>query len=104
MEAVRATYTPDATIWHNHDDITQTVEQNLRVLGWMVAGTTTRPYADIRRYTFPGGVAQQHVLHLGFSDGRTAALPAALFVWVDGGCVTRIEEYLDAASALAAFT
>jgi uncharacterized protein len=104
VDAVRATYAPDATIWHNHDDVSQSVEENLRVLGWMVARTSTRTYDDIRRYPFAGGIAQQHVLRIVFSDGRSATLPAALFVWVDDGRVTRIEEYLDAASALAAFT
>jgi ketosteroid isomerase-like protein len=103
VETVRATYSPDATIWHNHDGVAQTVDENLRVLTWLVARTTTRTYEEIRRYPFDGGIVQQHVLRIGFDDGRSAALPAALFVWVDGDRVKRIEEYLDAAGAATAF-
>ena len=36
VEAVRACYAPDAKIWHNNDRVEQTVEQNLKVLGWFM--------------------------------------------------------------------
>ncbi|HYL60767.1 MAG TPA: hypothetical protein VEU51_18015, partial [Candidatus Acidoferrales bacterium] len=35
--AIREIYAPTAKIWHNNDGATQTVEQNLAVLGWVVA-------------------------------------------------------------------
>jgi ketosteroid isomerase-like protein len=57
----------------------------------------------VRRHATPTGFAQQHVLRLTFPDGRTADLPAAIFVEVRDGRVTRIDEYLDTASVAAAF-
>ena len=104
VDAVRAAYAPDAAVWHNHDDVTQSVDENLRVLAWLVARTSERRYDQIRRHVLDDGrVVQQHVLRVTFADGRVAALPACLFVTTRHGLVTRIEEYLDAASAARAF-
>jgi hypothetical protein len=36
-ETVRACYHPDAKLWHNTDNIEQTVDQNMKVLGWFCA-------------------------------------------------------------------
>jgi len=33
---VRAFYAPDANIWHNNDHVEQTVDQNMKVLEWLV--------------------------------------------------------------------
>ena len=104
VDAVRAAYAPDAQIWHNHDDVTQSVDENLRVLTWLVERTTERRYDQIRRHVLDDGrVVQQHVLRVTFPDGRAAALPACLFVTTRDGHVARIEEYLDAESATRAF-
>ena len=104
VAAVRAAYTPDAQVWHNHDDVTQGVDENLRVLTWLVDRTATRRYEDVRRHVLDDGrVVQQHVLRVSFPDGRSASLPACLFVTTRDGRVARIEEYLDAASATRAF-
>ena len=104
VDAARAAYAPDATIWHNHDQVDQDVDANLRVLGWLVANTAARSYTEVRRHVLDDGrIVQQHVLRLTFADGRTAALPACLFVTVDGQRVARIEEYLDEGVARRAF-
>ena len=104
VDAARAAYAPGATIWHNHDQVDQDVDANLRVLGWLVANTTSRTYTEVRRHVLDDGrVVQQHLLRVTFADGRSAALPACLFVTVDGDRVTRIEEYLDEGVARRAF-
>jgi len=100
---VASLYADDVIVWHNNDGVEQTKEQNLRVLDWMVRSTTSREYRAVRRFAIDGGFAQQHDLHLEFDDGRTADLPACLVVAVADGLITRIDEYLDGPSAVAAF-
>jgi ketosteroid isomerase-like protein len=85
----------DVVVWHNTDGIEQDRTANLRVLDWMVWATTLRSYRNVRRTIVAGGFVQQHVLHVELPDGRTADVPAAVFVEVDDGRVTRIDEYLD---------
>jgi ketosteroid isomerase-like protein len=36
VESVRQIYTEDAVIWHNHDGVEQSVEDNMRSLDWVV--------------------------------------------------------------------
>ncbi|HYN31834.1 MAG TPA: nuclear transport factor 2 family protein [Ilumatobacteraceae bacterium] len=93
----------DVVVWHNTDGIEQDRRANLRVLDWMVWATTLRSYRNVRRTIVAGGFVQQHVLHVELPDGRTADVPAAVFVEVDDGRVTRIDEYLDGAGIDAAF-
>src|SRR5437764_1941469 len=35
IDTVRSIYAPDAVVWHNNDNATQTVEENLRTLTWI---------------------------------------------------------------------
>ena len=43
------------------------------------------------------------MLRLTFDDGRVADLPAAIFVELRDGRISRIDEYLDSAHVAAAF-
>lgn len=103
-EAVGGIYADHVVIWHNTDGIEQTKEQNLRVLAWLIRSTTRREYRSIRRFEIDGGFVQQHDLHVELPDASSAVLPACVVVSVDGGRITRIDEYLDGAAANAAFT
>jgi ketosteroid isomerase-like protein len=100
---IKSIWADDVVVWHNTDGIEQDRRANLRVLDWMVWATTLRSYRNVRRTLVAGGFAQQHVLHVELPDGRTADVPAAVFVEVDDGRVTRIDEYLDGAGIAAAF-
>ena len=51
IDAVRGIYAPDAVIWHNNDEVEQTVDQNLRVLQWVCDNLAERAYEDVRRRT-----------------------------------------------------
>jgi len=75
VDAVRAIYAPDATIWHNFDQRDQTVDENLATL------------ADL------------HVL-TGDARGGPLAMPAMIRFAVADGCITRLEEYLDTRQAM----
>ena len=103
IDAIAAMWADDVEVWHNTDDITQTKDQNLAVMRWMVDTTASIDYRDIVRHETDDGFVQRHVLHLTFDDGRTADLPAAIFVGIRDGKVARIDEYLDSAHVAAAF-
>jgi uncharacterized protein len=97
LDKVRAMYAPDVVVWHNFDRRAQTLDENLRVLRWMVANVSERRYQDIRRIVLDDGFVQQHVLTGIAPSGDRLDVPAMMRVWVEDGCVTRIDEYLDSA-------
>ena len=103
LDAVSSMWADDVEVWHNDDGVVQTKDENLAVLAWLVRRTASRAYLDVVRHVHDGGFAQRHVLRLGFDDGRTADLPAAIFVSVRDGRVARVDEYLDSAHVAAAF-
>jgi ketosteroid isomerase-like protein len=100
-EAVAACYAPDATIWHNYDDVSQTRAENVTVLAGFVAATRERRYTEIELKTWGGGFAQQHVLVAVARGGAVLRLPAALFCDVADGRIVRLREYFDPAPVAA---
>ncbi|MYR05772.1 ketosteroid isomerase [Gordonia sp. SID5947] len=94
---LRAMYTDDAMIWHNEDRSAQTVDQNLRVLGWLSRTVARLRYRDVRRIVHDSGFVQQHVLTGVLDDGTELSIPAALFVDVTDEMICRIDEYVDSA-------
>ena len=102
VATIREIYAPTAKIWHNNDGATQTVEQNLAVLGWVVANISEIAYTEIRRQPTPTGFVQQHVMRGRLkSSGKTFSLPACIVCTVEGGRITRLDEYLDSAHTAA---
>jgi ketosteroid isomerase-like protein len=103
LDAIRAAYAPDARIWHNTDPPGgdgQSVEDNLRVLGWMRRVLKNIRYEIVRREALPDGFLQQHVLHGTIvTDGAPFAMPAVIVCRVKDGRIARLEEYLDSAQA-----
>lgn len=94
-------YAPDAVIWHNHDGIEQTVEQNAKVLRRISERVTDREYTDRRIQVFDGGVVQQHVLRgINVRSGEPVALHACVVVTVgEDGRIRRLDEYIDSTEA-----
>ena len=45
VDQARSFYAPDARIWHNFDELEQTVDENLKRLasGWRLCGCRARP-------------------------------------------------------------
>lgn len=101
VDAIRACYTPDARIWHNFDDVEQTVDENLATLAWLVKRLPQRHYEIHRREPLPDGFFQQHVLTGTTSEGKNFALPACIVCRVVDGRITRLDEYLDTVGAAA---
>ena len=46
LEAVRAIYAPDAQIWHNNDQATQSVEENLQIGAMTRRGGARSPFGS----------------------------------------------------------
>ncbi|MDO8433268.1 MAG: nuclear transport factor 2 family protein [Candidatus Binatus sp.] len=103
LAAIRSSvYAPNAKIWHNNDGLTQTVEQNLAVLGWVVANINEVAYTEVRRQPTPTGFVQQHVMRGKLkSSGKEFSLPACIICEVENGRITRLDEYLDSAHTAA---
>jgi ketosteroid isomerase-like protein len=99
IEAVKECYAADARIWHNFDNIDQTVDENVVVLGWVTRVLSDRKYNILRRIAIPGGFLQQHVLSGKLKSGAPFSMPACLVVQVKDGRISRLEEYLDPAQA-----
>ena len=100
VAAIRAIYAPDAVIWHNNDSREQTVDENMRVLGWVSRNLKNRHYRVTRRVAIPGGFLQQHVLEAETANGPFA-MPACIVVEIKDGRISRLDEYLDSAHAAA---
>jgi len=97
VEAVRDIYSPDARVWHNFDGVEQTVDENLRVLRWLVRNVSNLRYEEIRRRRIEDGFVQQHVLRGTSRGGRPLELAACMICTVKDGHITRLEEYFDPA-------
>ena len=100
VAAIRAIYAPDAVIWHNNDQLEQTVEGNLRVLEWVARNLKNRHYRVKRRVAIPGGFLQQHVLEAETANGPFA-MPACIVVEIKDGRISRLDEYLDSGQTAA---
>ena len=98
IETMRTTFAPDAEIWHNTDEAVGTRDQTAATLTAMVARIKDRLYADRRLTVFPGGFVQQHVLKgRRVHDDGEVRLPCAIICKVEGGKITRLDEYFDSA-------
>lgn len=95
IDGVRALYAPDAAVWHNNDGITQSVDDNLRVLAWMLKHLPGSRYTQIRRSVTESGFVQQHVLVATNRAGQAVSMPACIVADVVDGRITRLNEYLD---------
>lgn len=97
-EAMRACYAPDARIWHNTDNIEQTIDDNIKVLNWFVATLPDRNYRVLRREPLKDGFVQQHVLEATLPDGTPWKMDACVVVRMKDGLITRLDEYIDSAA------
>jgi ketosteroid isomerase-like protein len=97
VDEVRHIYAPNAVIWHNNDNLEQSVDDNLAVLGWVVKHISNLRYEIVRRQRTDSGFVQQHVLRGTAPNGKPLEVPACLVCTVRDGRITRLDEYLDSA-------
>jgi ketosteroid isomerase-like protein len=103
LQGVADCYAEDAVIWHNTDRAEQGKAANVEVLKGFTGRFSGIRYADRRLSVWPGGFAHQHLLRARRADGGEVELPAALICRVDGGKITRLDEYFDSAHLTAWF-
>ncbi len=101
VDKVRACYAPDAKLWHNTDNVEQTVAQNMKVLDWFIQKLPDRKYRVLRREALRDGFVQQHVLEATLPDGARWTMSACVVVKMENGVITRLDEYIDSAEAKA---
>jgi ketosteroid isomerase-like protein len=104
LAAIRELYSPEAEIWHNVTATSQTREENLTLLRYFTGRVSELRYQVVAREFFPGGFVQRHVLHGKLESGDLIAAPVCLVVYISGGKIERLFEYLDPASVQGAFT
>ena len=104
VDTIRAQcYAPDATIWHNYDQINQTAEQNMKSVGWIRKLMPDLRYENIRRQATSDGVVQQHNLRGTARNGDPVDICACIVFHLSGSPlrVQSLEEYVDTAQAAA---
>ena len=99
VATMRACYAPGAKIWHNTDDVEQSLDDNVKVLNWFIAKLPDRNYRVLRREALKDGFLQQHVLEATLPDGTRWKMSACVVVRMENGLITRLDEYLDSAEA-----
>ncbi|MEX2205265.1 MAG: nuclear transport factor 2 family protein [Myxococcota bacterium] len=100
LAAVGELYAPDAVIWHNTDRTEKTREQNLAMLAWAIEQVARLRYEDVRLEPIAGGFVERHVVRgTEKASGRELVLPAVVVCRVEGGRITRLDEYFDSAQA-----
>ena len=97
VDTIKTCYAPDVRIWHNFDEIDQTLEDNMKVMHWMARRLLERKYTIESRRYFADGWVQQHVLTGVTPDGTPFRMPACIICTVKDGKIVRLEEYLDTA-------
>lgn len=98
IDTMRNSFTPEAEIWHNTDEVVVSRDATAKVLTGMVQRIVNIKYSNRRLAVFPGGFVQQHVLEGSrVHDGEKVRLPCALVCLVQDAKITRLDEYFDSA-------
>ena len=103
LAAVRDLYAPDVQVWHNVTNRAQTRDENLKLLEYFTSRVGERCYEIQARDFFPGGFVQRHVLHGKLASGDLVSAPVCIVIYVAGGKIARLFEYLDPATVRAVF-
>lgn len=93
----RAMFSDDAIVWHNFDNIDQTIDEALAALGGMAQLFSSLQYTNRRYLEIDGGAILQHNGVSTLHDGRVMDSPIMQRIYISNGKVTRVEEYLDSA-------
>lgn len=101
LGGARACCDPEARFWHNFDAVAQDLEQASR--GWQGLFDVFEEHriADVRREVIPGGYVQRHQFLLRGKDRVLKAKPCCIFVRLEDGLISRLDEYIDLSGDLA---
>lgn len=99
VEAIRALYAEEVSVWHASTGATQTKAENSGLLEKVFQIASSLAYVNIRRHRIEGGLVQQHDLVGVFDDGKPMpALHVCMIIRARGGRILSIEEYFDGAT------
>jgi ketosteroid isomerase-like protein len=96
-DTLESCYAPEAVIWHSHDCLYQSREDNLTMLK---RGMATQPKTRFRRRrirVFEGGFVQQHTIEVTWPDGFEGRMDVCFVGYVRNGRLSRAYEYFDTA-------
>ena len=94
-DALMEIFDPKAMIWHNTDELTVSMADNLPVSITFTAKVPHRRYEEIKITPFDGGFVQQHKMVGESIEGEPFSLPACAVMHVRDGKIVRIDEYFD---------
>lgn len=95
VPGARSCLHPDARIWHNYDGVTQTVDENMATLAYLLEKSTGLKYDIHRLEEIKGGYLQLHTLNLMAKSGDVLSTEALALISVKDGKIIRIDEWLD---------
>ena len=98
-DTARSCYADDAVIWHNFDNREKTVDENMASLEKWKRLVNDRKYELQRLERLPNGYFQQHILSGVTTEGTEILVHACVICTVSDDKITKLEEYLDPASA-----
>ena len=96
IATVERIYADDVQVWHNMSNSAQSKTENLAVLRGLSRMGGLR-YEVLERLIVGNRVSQRHTLHVLLRNGAKFEIPASLFLTIEDGRITRIDEYLDSA-------
>jgi ketosteroid isomerase-like protein len=93
-----ACFSPSGTIWHNYDQISAPAEHSRKNMEQFLREFPMPQIVNVKRYSIPTGVVQQHIFRLQRIDGRKFDQPACVIMRIAGGLVESLDEYVDLSS------
>lgn len=103
-EKIRACYQPDCKIWHNFDNHTQTVDENMALLERMLGAAKEIEYVINRLELIEDGYLQHHTLKMTAKSGKIYSTEACVIATLTNGKLSDIKEWIDTKPLLPIFT
>lgn len=97
VEQLRTLYAEDARIWHNTDQISQSVDENLQGIAMFAKSIEQMHFAIEAFDELPDGFIQQHVVRGILPNGQSIAIHACNVARIAHGKITELREYIDTA-------
>ena len=103
-EEARQFYQPDCRIWHNFDNATQTVDENLALLKRMIEASQKIEYIINRLEIIEDGYLQHHTLRMTSKSGQTYSAEACVIATLKDGKLSETKEWIDVSPLMPIFT
>jgi ketosteroid isomerase-like protein len=103
IAAVEQIYAPDVEYWVNFMDQTQGRDTILEMTRLFSQKVKNLHYEIESREFFPGGFVQRCRITGELASGEMLAVPLCLVIYVKDGRITRLYEYINAASFMPVF-